>query len=115
MGWNIEPREFTRTLLRGAQLGLPILVTENGAWLDDAQRWNYIARYLSAMRCAMDQGAQIFGYLYWSLMDNFEWAHGFGPRFGLMEVDYATQQRTIRETGHRYTEVCRTNRLAVDS
>ena len=115
MGWDAYPDAFTQTLVRRSRLGLPILVTENGTWMDDAQRWRYIARYLAAMRCAMDQGAQVFGYLYWSLMDNFEWAHGFGPRFGLIEVDYATQERRIRESGRRYAEVCRTNRLTVDS
>ena len=112
MGWEVFPEAFSRTLLRGAQLGLPILVTENGAWMeDDAQRWRFIARYVRAMAHAIDQGARVIGYCYWSLLDNFEWAHGFRPRFGLVEVDYATQQRRIRESGRRYAEICRTNRL----
>ena len=61
----------------------------------------------------MEAGCRVLGYTYWSLIDNFEWAHGFAPRFGLIEVDYATQRRTIRESGRRYAEVCRTNRLTV--
>ena len=115
MGWEVYPAAFTETLLRAGRLGLPILVTENGAWLsDDARRWRYIAGYLAAMHRAMEQGAKVFGYLYWSLLDNFEWARGFGPRFGLVETDYTTQERRVRESGRRYAEVCRTGRLVVD-
>lgn len=115
MGWDINPGAFTQTLLRAAQLGLPILVSESGTWLEDGQRWQYITRYLAAMRRAMDQGAHVIGYLYWSLLDNFEWSHGFEPRFGLIEVEYATQQRRVRDSAHRYAEVCRTNRLSFEA
>jgi len=112
MGWDVHPDSFRRSLLRWARRGLPILVTENGtAMADDAQRWHYINRHLQAMAQAMQAGAKVFGYCYWSLLDNFEWAHGFGPRFGLVEVDYPTQRRTIRDSAKRYAEVCRTNRL----
>jgi beta-glucosidase len=114
MGWDIEPSAFTRTLLRGAALGLPILVTENGTWVEtDERRWRFIAQHLAAMRRAMEQGAPVIGYCYWSLLDNFEWERGFEPRFGLIEVDYATQQRRIRESARRYAEVCKTNRLSI--
>jgi beta-glucosidase len=90
MGWDVGPAAFTQTLLQGARLGLPILVTEVGAWTErDEQRWSYIARHLAAMCRAMDQKAPIIGFLYWSLMDNFEWSHGYAPRFGLIEVAYA--------------------------
>jgi beta-glucosidase len=112
MGWDLEPSAFTQTLLRGSRLGLPILVTENGTWLQtDEERWRFIAGNLEAMHRAMEQGANIIGYCYWSLLDNFEWDRGFEPRFGLIEVDYATQQRRIRESARRYAEVCRTNKL----
>jgi len=116
MGWDACPEAFWQTLRRASRLGLPILVTESGAWMaDDAARWRYIARYLAAMRRAMDDGARVFGYLYWSLLDNFEWARGFGPRFGLVEVDYGTQQRRVRDSGRRYADVCRTSRLTMGS
>ena len=112
MGWDVHPDSFRRALVRWAGTGLPILVTENGtAMVDDARRWDYINRHLHAMAQAMQSGAKVFGYCYWSLLDNFEWAHGFGPRFGLIEVDYPTQRRTIRDSATRYAEVCRTNRL----
>jgi beta-glucosidase len=61
----------------------------------------------------MDQGVKILGYLYWSLIDNFEWDKGFGPRFGLIEVDYHTYRRTIRESALRFAEVCRSGTLNV--
>ena len=116
MGWDVGPEAFTQTLLRGARFGLPIFVTEVGAWTErDEQRWQYIARHLQAMRRAMDQGTPIIGFLYWSLMDNFEWSHGFTPRFGLIEVDATTQARTIRDSARRYAEVCRSNRLALET
>ncbi len=112
MGWDICPEAFTQTLLRGARLKLPMLVTENGAWLGtDEQRWRFVARHLAAMAHAIDAGARVIGYLYWSLLDNFEWGDGFGPRFGLIETDYTTQARRIRPYALRYADVCRTNRL----
>ena len=102
-------------LVRGARLGVPILVTENGTTMDDdARRWDFLARHLAAMAKAMSKGVKIFGYCYWSLIDNFEWAHGYEPRFGLIEIDRATQARRIRETGRRYAEVCKSNRLHIE-
>ena len=110
MGWEVYPAAFTQALMRAAQLGLPILVTESGTWMeDDERRWQYLLRYIQAMAEAIAQGARVIGYLYWSLLDNFEWADGFAPRFGLVEVDYATQQRRIRESGRRYADICRAN------
>lgn len=112
MGWDVSPEAFAQTLLRGASLKLPLLITENGAWTqDDAQRQRFIVRHIAAMRRAMDRGARVVGYCYWSLLDNFEWADGYGPRFGITEVDFATQERRVRPSGHRYAEICRTNQL----
>ena len=116
MGWEVHPDSFVQTLMRASTLHLPILITENGTSMaDDARRWQFIAQHLQAMRRAMDHGADVIGYCYWSLLDNFEWAHGFAPRFGLIEVDYATQQRRMRDSALRYADVCRTNRLELES
>ena len=114
MGWDVCPHAFLQTLLRGARLKLPILVTENGtSMVDDARRWRFIARHLAALGEACARGAEIIGYCYWSFMDNFEWAEGYGPRFGLVELDYPTQERRVRESAQRYAEVCRQNRLVM--
>src|SRR3989338_4034148 len=111
-GWDVHPASFTTALLQCGRLGLPILVMENGTWMeDDGRRWRYIMRHLQALARALQQGAPVIGYCYWSLLDNFEWADGFAPRFGLIEVDYATQRRTVRESARKYAEVCRTNQV----
>ena len=97
----------------------PFVVTENGLcnldWIaldgkvHDAQRVDYIHRYLIGLKRAGAEGYPISGYFYWSIMDNFEWAEGYRPRFGLIHVDYETQRRTIKESAHWYREVIRTN------
>jgi len=108
MGWDVHPASFYFTLKRWSRLGLPMLVTENGTCLtDDARRWHFIASHLKALARAMRENVSIFGYLYWSLLDNFEWHHGFGPRFGLIDVDYGTQERRVRESARRYAALCR--------
>ncbi len=116
LGWDVHPPSFTRALSRWGHLGLPILVTENGTYMtDDARRWSYLQRHIQAMARAMQRGASVIGYCCWSLLDNFEWAHGYGPRFGIVDVDYATQRRTVRESGRRYADVCRRNAIELNS
>lgn len=98
---------------------LPFMVTENGFcgtdWValdggvHDPQRIDFVARYLRGLRRADAEGINIGGYFYWSLMDNFEWAEGYRPRFGLVHVDYQTQQRRIKDSGRWYHEVIATN------
>jgi beta-glucosidase len=112
LGWDVCPPAFTTELMRWGQLGMPIIVTENGTWMaDDRARWRYIHRHIQAMARAMQRGAPVAGYCVWSLLDNFEWAEGFAPRFGIVEVDYATQRRTVRESGRRYADICKSNRV----
>lgn len=98
---------------------LPVLFTENGfANLDfvmldgkvhDPQRIDYIHRYLIGLKRAVDEGIPVIGYLYWSIMDNYEWFHGYDKRFGLIYVDYRTQKRTLKDSAYYYAEVIRTN------
>lgn len=117
LGWDVSPEAFFEVLVEyWRRLRLPILVTENGTYmLDDARRWQFILRHVQAMARAIQAGAQVIGYCCWSLLDNFEWAEGFGPRFGIVEVDYATQARRVRESGRRYADICRTNRVSINS
>jgi beta-glucosidase len=97
----------------------PIYITENGLsmrdWVSldgkvhDPGRIDFLTRYLSALRRAIDHGANVAGYFQWSILDNFEWAEGYRERFGLIHVDYQTQKRTLKDSAHFYGEVIRTN------
>ncbi|MBA2946990.1 GH1 family beta-glucosidase [Streptomyces himalayensis] len=117
MGWEVHPGGLTDLLLRltkdyGVQR---LYVTENGsAWpdrpgpgatVDDAERTAFLEDHLRACAHAVAQGAPLQGYFAWSLMDNFEWAYGYRPRFGLAHVDYPTQTRTLKRSGRRYAEL----------
>ncbi|MEC7984212.1 MAG: family 1 glycosylhydrolase, partial [Myxococcota bacterium] len=91
------PEGFYRAIMRMASIGLPIIITENGIPDNkDDRRADWIRRYAYAMKRAMNDGANVEGYHYWTLMDNFEWAEGYDMRFGLYEVDFKTQARTLR-------------------
>lgn len=113
MGWEQSPQGHKEILLRSAhEARLPIYVTENGsAWPDevspdgavhDPDRTAYLLAHLRAVREAIDEGADVRGYFAWSLLDNFEWAHGYGKRFGIVHVDYDTQVRTVKDSGREY-------------
>jgi beta-glucosidase len=74
-------------------------------------RQEFIPKALEAMHRAIADGADVRGYMYWSLLDNFEWDKGYWLRFGLVAVDYTTQTRTIRPSALAYAEVCKKNML----
>lgn len=106
MGWPIRPEGLTHVLLHMKRYGKPLYITENGiADATDSQRADFIRSHLRAVEKAQEGGADVRGYLYWSLLDNFEWADGFDPRFGLVEVDYNTLQRKIRPSGYVYKAI----------
>jgi beta-glucosidase len=123
MGWEINP-DGLRTLL--VRLGReypqlpPLYITENGsAWDDvvtpdgqvhDAQRVDFLERHLEAVAEAIDEGADVRGYFAWSLMDNFEWAWGYEKRFGIVYVDYETQERIVKDSGRRFAEIAAATR-----
>ena len=102
MGYEFWPDALEATVRRAAQETghIPILITENGvATSDDGRRIEYVRRALQGVRRALADGIDVFGYTYWSALDNFEWAFGYGPTFGLIGVDRATQQRTVKPSG----------------
>ncbi|MBI3256110.1 MAG: glycoside hydrolase family 1 protein [Candidatus Andersenbacteria bacterium] len=106
MDWMVYPEGLTQVLLEMKKYRLPIYITENGlADAVDSRRADFIRSHLRAVEEAQRQGVDICGYLHWSLIDNFEWDKGFGPRFGLIEVDYATQKRTIRPSAYVYKAI----------
>jgi len=77
--------------------------------VQDKRRIRYIRDHLAQVRRAMDEGVPVRGYFVWSLLDNFEWALGYGPRFGLVYVDYETQRRIVKDSGRWYAQVIREN------
>ena len=98
-GWEIAPHELERMLGEAAAIGLPILVSENGiADADDRLRPAFLADHAAAIERAEARGIPIAGYLYWSLLDNYEWLDGFGPKFGLYEVDRVSMSRRPRRS-----------------
>ena len=115
IGWEVAPQAFTELLVNlHKQYDLPpIYITENGAAcadkvengeVIDEQRVRYLNDHLNAVHDAIEAGVDIRGYFAWSLMDNFEWAEGYSKRFGLVYVDYQTQQRTIKKSGYAYRD-----------
>jgi len=124
MGWEIDPSGLTEVLvhLHRNYPPVPILVTENGAAYDDHpapdghvhdhDRIDYLRRHLAAAHGAIEAGVDLRGYFVWSLLDNFEWAEGYVPRFGLVYVDYASQRRIPKESAGWYRRVIQDNGLA---
>jgi beta-glucosidase len=93
---------------------LPIVVcarTLRGSRPDDPQRIEYVQRALEGVLSCIADGIDVRGYTYWSLMDNFEWAFGYRPRFGIIEVDRATQRRTVKPSGEWLSGIVRANAL----
>jgi beta-glucosidase len=113
MGYEFWPEALAGCLRRAWEVtGLPLLVTENGIGTDDdAERIEYVQRALEGVLGCIAEGIDVRGYLYWSLLDNFEWAYGYGPTFGLIAVDRTTQQRTVKESARWLARVAAGNRL----
>jgi beta-glucosidase len=114
LGWEVYPAGLGAVLRDwAARSGLPLYVTENGiADAADAQRARFIVRHLAEVARAIADGVDVRGYFHWSLVDNFEWAEGYAPRFGLIEVDYATQARRVRPSAEAYTRIARSRAVA---
>jgi beta-glucosidase len=125
-GWEVFPSGLTRTLLwvRERYGPVPIYVTENGGAfedpatavdgrVDDPLRVRCYREHLLALREAIARGVDVRGYFAWSLLDNLEWSSGFSLRFGIVHVDFATQQRTVKASGAYYREIIRTHGAAL--
>jgi beta-glucosidase len=123
--WEIYPEGLYELLARlwreyvRYRPGMQIVVTENGIPVPDGidfdgrcrdpRRIRYLRDHLAQVHRAITDGIPVSGYFVWSLLDNFEWALGYSMRFGLIYVDFATQARTIKESGHWYSRVIRDN------
>ena len=112
LGWEVYPEGLAQFLKEYSRYGLPILITENGIpTRNDDDRWMFLFMHLWQVARAVADGVNCVGYMHWSLLDNFEWADGYGARFGLIEVDFATQTRRIRPSAWRYAQLIRRNEL----
>ena len=115
LNWEIFPEGLARMVLEFSKYKLPILISENGICTEhDEERTEFIKSHLKALSLAIQGGAPVFGYLYWSLLDNFEWAEGFKPRFGLIGVDFKTQARTVKSSALVYAKICERGCLEPD-
>jgi beta-galactosidase len=120
MDWAFKPESlYWVTRLISERYNIPVYITENGManndWvsidgkINDTQREDYMNQYLSALSKSADDGADIRGYFYWSLLDNFEWAYGYAKRFGLAYVDYSDYSRKLKQSAFRYKSIIETN------
>lgn len=104
------PEGLLRGLRRLAPFGVPLLVTENGMHTDDDERRaRYLRSHIAAAGDALAEGLDLRGYFHWSLVDNFEWAEGWRPRFGLLALDLETGKRTPRPSAEVFARICRNN------
>ena len=107
MGWRIYPKGIYNILMDLKKYKVPLYVTENGiADASDSQRGNFISAHIEWVYNAIKDGADVRGYYYWSLLDNYEWAEGFTKRFGLVEINYDTMERKIRPSAYVYKFIC---------
>jgi beta-glucosidase len=113
MGYPFQPEALEQAIRRAAQLtGLPAIVTENGiATDDDTRRVEFVERAVRGVEACIRDGLDVRGYVYWSLLDNFEWIFGYRPTFGLVAVDRATQARSVKPSAHRFAEIARSGRI----
>jgi len=121
MGWLVDPDGLYELLLRLSKDApdLPLYITENGRAAEDyvnpqgvvhdPDRVRYLHLHLEAAARAIQDGANLAGYYVWSLLDNFEWGWGYQKRFGIVFVDFGTQDRTPKSSAHFYSEVARAN------
>lgn len=120
MGWAIDGKVLYWTIrFFHERYGLPIMVTENGmadkdvvssdGEVHDGKRISFIREYLQNVKRAVAEGIPVLGYQYWSVMDNFEWTHGYEPRFGLTYIDYKTKQRILKDSAYEYKKIIESN------
>ncbi len=123
MHWEVQPEGLTRLLERvqkeySGPADVVLYVTENGAAYDDAvtdedgeprvhdvERTAFVRSHLGAILDAIDAGVDVRGFFYWSMLDNYEWAWGYEKRFGIVRVDYDTQERIVKDSGREYSRI----------
>jgi beta-glucosidase len=124
IGWEVYPAGLGEVLdfVVSRTGALPVYITENGAAYPvdedeparDPERVSFLRRHLAAAHEALGRGVPLRGFFVWSLLDNFEWAQGYGPRFGIIHVNYETQERRVRDSGRFMGAVARSGQLPID-
>lgn len=119
MGWIANPEGMYKVVNEAwKKYHLPIYIVENGTpthpGVDDQQRIVFLKENLKHLHQAISEGVEVIGYNHWSLMDNFEWLYGFKPRFGLIEIDYATLERKPRKSFYEYAKICKSNEIEIE-
>lgn len=114
MGWTPYPRGIYEGITKFQdRYNKPIYITENGIpTKEDERRIQFILEHLQYVYKAIEKGYDVRGYMYWSFMDNFEWAEGFTPRFGLLEVDYSTFKRNPRKSAYVFGKIAKTKKIS---
>jgi len=114
LDWNISPEGLYKILLKLKRFNLPVVITENGtAEAQSCFYKSYLIQHIRSVAEALKEGVDIRGYTWWSLLDNFEWDKGFGPRFGLVEVNYKNFERKLKPFAYTYAKICRENRIEI--
>ncbi|MGD0977172.1 MAG: glycoside hydrolase family 1 protein [Minisyncoccia bacterium] len=112
MGWDIYPKGIYNLLMELKKYGKPVYITENGlADKEDKQRADFIREHLKWVSRAIRDGSDCRGYFYWSLLDNFEWAEGYKQKFGLVEINFETMERKIRNSAWEFAKICKNNEI----
>jgi beta-glucosidase len=115
MGWDLVPEALYNVLMDLRRYNKSIYITEAGlADKEDKYRADYIRGLVMSTHQAIQDGLNIRGFMYWSLMDNFEWAEGYNEHFGLIKFDADTQKRTVRESAYVYKKICEENALIIE-
>jgi beta-glucosidase len=115
MGWDLDPEGIYHVLKELKRYNKKIYITEAGiADEKDVLRANYIRRLIFWIYKALQEGVDVRGYMYWSLLDNYEWKHGFSGRFGLIYIDPETLKRRVRNSAYLYKKICEENALIIE-
>ena len=115
MGWDLYPQGLYYVLKNIVKYRKPIRITEAGiADERDIYREQYIKDLIHSTHQAIQEGVDIEAFMYWSLLDNYEWSHGFSKKFGLISVDYRTKKRTIRQSAYAYKKICEDNAVIIN-
>jgi beta-glucosidase len=114
LNWYIYPKGLYELLMRAKRYDLPVIVMENGTAESQSSSYeDYLLAHLQSVGNAISDGVDVRGYLWWSLIDNFEWHEGFSPRFGLVEINYRDFSRRVRPFALTYAKICKENRLTI--